>query len=103
MPRKAKDVMKALLKKGFREDNGRDHHYCFFYANGKKTIIKTKVSRGASHSDVPDVILNKMQKQLHLPKKEFNEYLNCTFSEEEYKNYLVSHGIVKTEKEKIPS
>lgn len=103
MPRKARDVMKALSKKGFQEDDGRDHHYYFFYVNGKKTIIKTKVSRGASHSDVPDVILNRMQKQLHLPKKEFNEYLNCTFSENDYKNYLASQGIVKIEKEKIPS
>lgn len=100
MPRPAKKVSKALITKGFRESAGRDHHFYFLYINGKKTIIKTKISRG-SHKDISDQILNKMQKQLHLPYREFNAYLDCTFSEQDYKSFLINEGLIDIEKEMI--
>jgi hypothetical protein len=43
VPRKARDVKKALKLKGFREEE-RDHWYYFFYHAGKKTDIYTKIS-----------------------------------------------------------
>ena len=93
MPRATKDVERALTKKGFTLEKKRDHNYYFLYLNGKKTIINTKVSHG-SHKDISDGLLNKMMKQMKLPKKEFDEYMNCTFSKEEYLNYLEVNGYI---------
>ena len=99
MPRATSDVKKALLKKGFREDVGRnrDHHYYFLYIDDDRKLIFTKISRG-SHKDIDDNLLNQMKKQIKLPKKQFNEYLNCTFSEEEYINYLQENNLLQTSK-----
>lgn len=93
MPRATKNVERALTKKGFTLEKKRDHNYYFLYLNGKKTIINTKVSHG-SHKDISDGLLNKMMKQMKLPKKEFDEYMNCTFSKEEYLNYLKVNGYI---------
>lgn len=91
MPRATKDVESALLRKGFTLEKNRDHNYYFIYKDGKKTRINTKVSHG-SHKDIDNGLLNKMMKQMKLPKKEFDEYMNCTFSKEQYLNYLEIHG-----------
>lgn len=95
MPRATNDVKKVLLKKGFREDfrKSRDHHYYSLHINGIKQSVTTKISRG-SHKDISDSLLSEMRKQVKLPKKQFNEYLNCTFSEEEYVNYLQENGLL---------
>lgn len=96
MSRPTKKVARALTKKGFREQSGGDHHFYYLYVNGRKTIIATKISRG-SHKDISDRILKQMQNQLRLPYKEFNEYLNCTFSERDYKEFLSQQGIIEKE------
>lgn len=91
MPRNTKDVEKALLKKGFTLKKEKDHNYYFLYFNGVKTRINTKVSHG-SHKDIDDGLLGKMRRQMKLPKKEFDEYMNCTFSKEDYLNYLIKNN-----------
>ncbi|MGN1298228.1 MAG: type II toxin-antitoxin system HicA family toxin [Clostridia bacterium] len=93
MPRATKDVERALSSKGFTLEKKRDHNYYFIYKDGKKTKINTKVSHG-THKDISDGLLNQMMKQMKLPKKEFNEYMNCTFSKEEYLNFLEGHGYI---------
>ena len=91
VPRSKKEVESTLSKKGFTLVNNKDHNYYFLYHNGKKTTINTKVSHG-SHKDISDGLLNQMMKQIRLPKKEFNEYMNCTFSKEQYLNFLEEHN-----------
>lgn len=91
MPRSTKEVEKALLKKGFTLVNNKDHNYYFIYKDGKKTSVNTKVSHG-SHKDISDGLLNQMRKQVRLPKQEFEEYLNCTFSKEQYLEFLEKNG-----------
>jgi len=94
MPRRTKDVAKALENKGFTLAKGKDHNYYFLYLNGVKTSVNTKISHG-SHKDIDDGLLGKMRRQMRLPVKEFNEYMNCTFSKENYINYLIKNGDIK--------
>jgi len=93
MPRAKKDVEKALSKKGFTLEKKRDHNYYFVHKNGKKTIINTKVSHG-SNKDIDDGLLNQMRKQMKLPEKEFEEYMNCTYSKDHYLEFLEAHGYI---------
>lgn len=95
MPRSKADVERALQRKGFTLEKKRDHNYYFLYVNGKKTTINTKVSHG-SHKDIDDGLLNKMMRQMRLPKKEFNEYMNCTFSEDDYMEYLIRENYIES-------
>lgn len=92
MPRAKKDVKKVLLKKGFSLDPG-DHEYFFIYRNGQKTAINTKISRG-SQKDIPDGLLKTMMKQIRLEKSDFERYLNCTMSGDEYIQYLLDHQYI---------
>ena len=94
MPRKKREVENALLKKGFTLRKYKDHNYCVLYHNGVKTQIYTKTSHG-SHKDIDDGLLGKMQRQMGLPKKEFNEYMNCTFSKADYIEYLINNQYIQ--------
>ena len=103
VPRKKRDVVRALKKKGFTEVKDKDNNYYFLYINGKKTIVNTKISHG-SHSDISDGLLGEMRRQMCLPVREFNDYMNCTFSKEDYINYLASIGKIElpdVSKEKV--
>ena len=92
MPRPTKEVKRILEKKGFTLENG-DHNYYVIYKNGKKTRINTKVSHG-SHKDIDNGLLSKMQKQMHLSKKQFNDYFDCHMSGDEYIEYLESQNLI---------
>lgn len=94
MPRATKDVERILSKKGFTKEKGRDHNYYFLYINGKKTRINTKTSRG-SHKDISDGLLGKIRREIKLPAKEFEAYLNCTFSKDDYLNFLIQKGEIE--------
>lgn len=93
MPRATKDVERILVQKRFILEKGRDHNYYFIYKNGKKTRINTKVSHG-SHKDIDNGLLSKMQKQMHLSKKQFNDYFDCHMSGDEYIEYLESQNLI---------
>lgn len=81
-PRK---IAKSLLAKGFQE-NDHDHKYYTLYLDGNKTSIRTKMSHSAS--EIVDPILNCMQKQMHLSKNEFQNFVDCNMSQEEYANLI---------------
>ena len=81
-PRK---IVKSLLAKGFRE-NDNDHKYYTLYIYGTKTSIRTKISHGASEN--VDPIINCMQKQMHLSKIEFQNFVDCHMSKDEYANLI---------------
>ena len=77
-------IVGALERKGFRKDGG-DHEF-FIYVNlqGKKTMKKTKDSRGSSYKTIGDSLLGKMSKQVGLPKKQFIELIDCTLDQRGY-------------------
>lgn len=92
MPRKVKKAKKALLKKGFHLEEG-DHHFFVYYNNGKKTPIHTKISH--SSDELSDNLLAIMARQLHLPKNQFLELIDCTMSGDEYRDFLIKNGIIR--------
>ena len=81
MPKKAREVSGALLRKGFREVGG-DHKRYVFYYNNQKTAINTKISHG--ETELHDGLLSAMARQMRLKRSDFDKFVECTLSEEEY-------------------
>ena len=79
---KARDVKANLPKKGFVEDRSRDHINYWYQPEGKKTVIKTKISHSAN--DIGDSLIGKMSRQTHLDKQQFLDLVNCPLSKEDY-------------------
>lgn len=94
MPKKANDVERALRKKGFVESN-KSHKVYSLYVNGKKTSIITHTSHGSTHKEINDSILNIMANQMKITRKEFDDFVKCTLSEEMYVNLLITRGLIK--------
>lgn len=93
MPRKARDVEKMLLKKGFQlVSEPKDHNYYVVYHNGKKTCVNTKTSHGCK--EIHDGLLSAMRRQMHLEKDDFERYMICTMSKDEYINFLVQNQYI---------
>lgn len=90
---KWRDVRSVLKAKGFKEDSATHHEWYRFYRNGKATSIRTKIShgnKGELHSNSP--LMTSLQYQLHLRRKQLEDFLNCPLSEEEYAAHLESEG-----------
>ena len=87
---KAKDVERALCKKGFVEYN-KDHKKFFLYVNGERTSISTKTSH--NNQDINNHLQSFMSTQMHLTKNEFLLFVACTISEEKYVEILKSKGV----------
>ena len=80
MTLKTREIERSLLMKGFTERNS-DHKYFIFMYNGKKVTI-TKISH--SHSEIGDILISEMSKQLNMTKDFFKGFIECTKSESEY-------------------
>jgi hypothetical protein len=88
---KTRDIERALLSKGFQRVDS-DHKYYFFYVNGKKTLVRTKISHGTD--EYGDHLLGLIKDQLHLGKRELEEFVECSLSGEKYKELLIERKIV---------
>lgn len=87
--KKPKEIQQALEKKGFVKKEG-DHHFYFFTdKEGKITPnIKTKISHNKK-KEYGDNLLSMIQKQLKLEtKKELLNLIECSLSEDEYREIL---------------
>jgi hypothetical protein len=82
--RARKDIDAALQKKGFRKDDGDHHYYIYWNLAGKKTIRKTKLSRGSSHKDIGDPLLGAMARQAGVTKKAFLDLVDCNLDQAGY-------------------
>ena len=92
--RSAKDIDKALRRKGFRrETDGKHIHYFFPGSNGKKSGIFTLMSHGMGSTTISDPLLGLMARQLHLAKKQFLLLIDCTMTKEMYREILHEKGI----------
>lgn len=58
-----------------------------------KIAVATKVSRGSSHRDISKKLLSKMSKQLYMSKHEFFDFIECTYTYEEYYNFIKENYI----------
>jgi len=87
--RSAKDIDKALRKKGFRrETDGKHIHYFFSGPNGEKSGIFTLMSHGMGATAIGNPLLGLMARQLHLTKNQFLDLIDCTLTEEAYREIL---------------
>lgn len=87
------EILKSLLKKGFQESKNKsvDHKYVNLIHNGKIQSIYTKVSHGSK--DISDPLISAMAKQVKLNKSQFIKYVECSISEQQYKDILHENGI----------
>jgi len=84
MPRDRDNIVDSLVRKGFKKDGG-DHEYFIYYnKQGKKTMKKTKVSRGSSYKTIGDKLLSKMAKQVGLTNPLFLKFVDCSLDRDAY-------------------
>ncbi len=93
--RSGRVIEAALRKKGFRVDATRDHVYFYFLKlDGEDSKIFTKISHGMGNSSLSADLISKMSRQLRLTKSQFLELIDCTLSEEGYRETLETQGLV---------
>ena len=61
----------------FVAENTKRHVKFTFYYKGKATGLHTEVSHGPGKNTIPEWLLSKMKKQLHLSKEDFYDYVDC--------------------------
>ena len=91
---------KMMLGKGFVNDQTRrkNNSHLFFYLEYPKGVInshiKTFRSVHSNQSDIADVRVKDMAKQLHFEKKkDFDEYLECNYSFDRYIEHLKKENL----------
>ena len=88
---KAKDLERALPKKGFQKREGGSHTQYFFYYKSKKTSIRVSISRG-SGSVYSNDLIGYVRKQMELSNNQQLElFVECTLTEEKYVEHLQKH------------
>lgn len=85
-------VKENLPKKGFVEQDDRNHVFYHFKHDGKKTHIRTHVSHGSKYKTLGNDLVSKMAKQCKLTTKNFRSLAECTISHEEYIKLLEEAG-----------
>lgn len=95
-PRKPKDLMKTLEKKGFiKESSNKKTHHIFYYFvhNNKKTHINTYFSHGSK--DYDKFLMSMIKRQLKFTDSNDCElFFDCTFTKENYEVMLIEKKII---------
>ncbi len=79
-----KEIKSGLKRKGWAEEERAHHTYFFFCIEGKKTKIRTYLSRSPKKSYGAKLLSN-IKKQLYLnSNEEVVEYIRCKLKNEEY-------------------
>ncbi len=92
-----KRIERALTQKGFIQDTGKnsDHRYYRFMVDGKESQIRTKISTGTGYKDYSDSLLKMMRYNLKFDSmKQFKAFIECPFTEEEYRELLLDKGVI---------
>jgi predicted RNA binding protein YcfA (HicA-like mRNA interferase family) len=87
---KTRQIVSSLTSKGFREAAG-DHQRFIYYFEGRKTEIRTMVSRGSR--EIGDGLIHAMARQTKLSKEEFVELVSCTLGSIGYAEKLRAVGL----------
>ncbi|WP_054839707.1 type II toxin-antitoxin system HicA family toxin [Thermococcus sp. JCM 11816] len=90
---KARDVQRALEKKGFQKKEGGRHTKYILYVEGKKTRVITVFSRGRDKKELGNDLLRRIKKQLHLEEDDmFQDFVECPLTYEDYLSVLRQKG-----------
>lgn len=96
-PIDAKDLEKALQKKGFQKHEGGRHTQYYFYYKNKKTSIRVSISRG-SKSVYSNDLISYVRKEMKLSDNQQLElFVECTLTEDKYIKHLIDSKVI-TEK-----
>lgn len=94
-PHDRRDIRRALLKKGFREETkGRDHDVYILETDGKVRAVFTKLSRGTAYHTIGDNLLSKIARQLQVSRPELNDLIACPMDRETYLSVLADRGVL---------
>ena len=85
MPKKVRDIISGLGRKGFRSQEN-DHTFLHLWVAGRKTPVWTKISHG--EKEIGDRLLAVMARQLRITRQEFNNLVDCPLSEAAYVQML---------------
>lgn len=90
---KTRKISSSLEKKGFQHEE-KHHTFFWFYYNGLRTHIKTRISHGSD--EYGNGLLSAMRKQLELSSmKELEDLINCPMSYDDYIKQLQDKNLLK--------
>ena len=90
-----RQVENSLLSKGFEKKEGAKHkHFVYVTTDGKKTIVKTLMSRSRRPPDLSFGLLSIMANQCKLSKAEFEELVGCPLSRAAYEERLAEQSLL---------
>jgi len=89
-PIKTNDIIHGLERKGFVRSEG-DHSHFVLHLNGKRTLIRTKISHG--NSEIGDRLIGLMSWQLKLDNKKFMDLIYCPLTLDGYLEELHNQGV----------
>ncbi|GBO52901.1 hypothetical protein APA_702 [Pseudanabaena sp. lw0831] len=94
-PIDAKDLEKALLKKGFQKHEGGRHTQYYFYYRNNRTSIRVSISRG-SKAVYSNNLIGYVRKEMKLSDNQQLElFVECTLTEEKYIKHLIDNKVIK--------
>ncbi|MBC7108984.1 MAG: type II toxin-antitoxin system HicA family toxin [Methanomassiliicoccales archaeon] len=87
---KAKEIKKALEKKGFIKEEGKKHTKFILHINGKKKRVMTIFSRGRDKQELGEELIKRIMKQLRFEndRDKFKDFVECPMSKNDYIHYL---------------
>jgi hypothetical protein len=89
------EYRRALERKGFRLDRKTDDNVYYFYYDGKKTSIHTKVSMGRAE-DIRPKLFGMIRSQLQFDTSEqLREFIECPMEYTHYVAHLKSKNILQ--------
>jgi hypothetical protein len=84
----------ALTRKGFRPERHTAHDIYYYYHNGRRTAVWTKLSQGKSE-DLRDPILKLIRGQLRLDTNaQLSDFIECPLTAEDYLRHLLDKGVL---------
>jgi hypothetical protein len=89
MPRKAREVLGGLKRKGLVEER-EGHHVFLIYetTSGLRTDVRTRLSHQSGGGDITDPLLGAMARQVKLSRRDFDQLIDCPLSRQEYESRL---------------
>ncbi len=92
---KATQYRSALEKKGFRLERRTNDYLYYFYYDGKKTSIHTKVSMGKGE-DIRVKLLSMIRHQLRLDNStQLQKFIECPMEYPDYVQHLKVKGVIQ--------
>lgn len=89
---KTSELEAALLKKGFQVDETGHHRY-WLYLDGKKAHVVTRTSHSEKEYDA--YLFRKRRQQMRLTTQQFLAFIECRFTAENYRHFLLESGLVR--------